>query len=107
MIRLTRLNGGVLHLNADLIATVENHHDTVLTLVDGKTYVLLDSVDEVVDAVREYRASILVAADRLGAQARRDGSARDTAARESAGRGTDEGGRVLVLRPAESMNEGR
>ncbi len=65
MIRLTRLKGGVLYLNADLVATMEHHHDTVLTLVDGKTYVLQDSAEDVVDAVRDYRASILVAAERL------------------------------------------
>ena len=65
MIRLTRRKGGVLNLNADLVATVEHHHDTVLTLVDGKTYVLQDSAEDVVDAVRQYRASILVAAERL------------------------------------------
>ena len=67
MIRLTRLNGGVMYLNADLVATVEHHHDTVLTLVDGKTYVLQDTAEEVVDAVREYRASIIAAAERMTA----------------------------------------
>jgi len=65
MIRLTRLNGGVMHLNADLVATVESHHDTVVTLVDGKTYVVLDTAEEVVEAVRHYRASVLAAAERM------------------------------------------
>lgn len=98
MIKLTRLNGGVLHLNADLIATVEHHHDTVLTLVDGKTYVLQDSAEDVVDAVRHYRASILVAAERLAVTPR-------STLPES---GPDEGGaRVLVLRPVDATNEGR
>jgi len=65
MIRLHRLNHGEMHLNADLIATVESHHDTVVTLVDGKTYVVLDTADEVVDAVRTYRASVLALAERM------------------------------------------
>jgi flagellar protein FlbD len=65
VIRLTRLNGGVMHLNADLVATVESHHDTVVTLVDGKHYVVQDTAEEVVDAVRAYRASILAAAEQL------------------------------------------
>ena len=65
MIRLTRLNGGVMHLNADLVATVESHHDTVVTLVDGKHYVVQDSAEEVVEAVRTYRASILAAAEQM------------------------------------------
>ena len=65
MVPLTRLKGGAVHLNVDLIATIEEHHDTGVTLVDGKTYVLQDSAEDVVDAVRDYRASILVAAERL------------------------------------------
>ncbi len=65
MIRLHRLNHGEMHLNTDLIATVESHHDTVVTLVDGKTYVVLDTADEVVDAVRTYRASVLALAERM------------------------------------------
>ena len=88
MIRLTRLNGGVMYLNADLVATVEHHHDTVLTLVDGKTYVLQNTAEEVVDAVRDYRASILAAAERLAAL-------EDAPERRAA----ETGARVLVLRP--------
>lgn len=65
MIRLTRLNGGVMHLNADLVATVEAHHDTVVTLVDGTHYVVLETAEQVVDAVRDYRASVLAAAEQL------------------------------------------
>ena len=102
MIKLTRLNGGVLHLNADLIATVEHHHDTVLTLVDGKTYVLQDSAEEVVEAVRQYRASVLVAAERLSV------SYGELPDRAASPREADEGGaRLLVLRPADASHEGR
>ena len=43
MIRLTRLSGSELYLNADLICSVEAHPDTVVTLVDGKHYVVVDS----------------------------------------------------------------
>ena len=96
MIKLTRLNGGVLHLNADLIATVEHHHDTVLTLVDGKTYVLQDSAEDVVDAVRQYRASVIVAAERLS-----------VTWPEVPQRGEDQGARLLVLRPVDATHEGR
>ncbi len=102
MIRLTRLNGGVLHLNADLIATVEHHHDTVLTLVDGKTYVLQDSATDVVEAVRQYRASILVAAERLSV------AYPDLPHPQAPQRDPEEGGaRVLVLRSVDPSSEGR
>ena len=101
MIKLTRLNGGVLHLNADLIATMEHHHDTVLTLIDGKTYVLQDSAEDVVEAVRQYRASIIVAAERLSV------SYADVPHR-AATQPDDEGGRrLVVLRPVDAPHEGR
>lgn len=63
MIRLTRLNGTELYLNADLVATVEAHHDTVVTLVDGKTYVVLEPAESVVQRITEYRALVLSTAE--------------------------------------------
>jgi flagellar protein FlbD len=65
VIRLCRLNGSEVYVNADLVATVEAHHDTVVTLVDGKTFVVRDSADQVVDSVTRYRASVLALAERL------------------------------------------
>lgn len=63
MIALTRLNGSEMFLNADLIATVESHHDTVVTLIDGKTYVVREDAQGVVDAIIRYRAQILALAN--------------------------------------------
>ncbi|MCW2779132.1 MAG: fliO2 [Frankiales bacterium] len=65
MIRLSRLNGSEVHLNADLIATVESHHDTVVTLVDGRTYVVRDTSAEVVEAITRYRATVLALAEHM------------------------------------------
>ena len=59
MIRVTRLNGDWFALNADLIERVEAHPDTVAFLVDGTKYVVKEGVDEVLTAIREYRAGIL------------------------------------------------
>ncbi len=59
MIRVTRLNGEQFALNPDLIERVEAHPDTVAFLVDGTKYVVKESVDEVLQEIREYRASIL------------------------------------------------
>lgn len=64
MIRLTRLNGTSMFLNADLVATVETHHDTVVTLVDGRTYVVLESAEKVVAEITQYRADVLAATER-------------------------------------------
>ena len=59
MIILTRLNGERFALNPDLIERVEGHPDTVAFLVDGTKYLLRESVDEVLQEIREYRAGIL------------------------------------------------
>ena len=59
MIRVTRLNGERFALNPDLIERVEGHPDTVAFLVDGTKYVVTETVDEVLQEIREYRAGIL------------------------------------------------
>ena len=59
MIRVTRLNGDEFALNADLIERVEAHPDTGAFLVDGTKDVVKEGVDEVLAAIREYRAAIL------------------------------------------------
>ncbi len=58
MIRLTRLNGEHFVLNAELVQRVEGHPDTVITLLDDTKYVVVETVDQVVREIRDYRASI-------------------------------------------------
>lgn len=59
MITLRRLSGTVFALNSDLIERVDSTPDTVVTLVDGKKYVVTDTLEEVIDAVRYYRGEVL------------------------------------------------
>jgi flagellar protein FlbD len=65
MIVVTRLNGPRVALNSDLIERAEATPDTVLTLVDGTKYVVQESVEEVIDEVRNFRASIIALAQRI------------------------------------------
>jgi flagellar protein FlbD len=65
MILLTRLNGPQFALNPDLIERAEATPDTVLTLCDGHKVLVAESVQELIDLVREYRASVLSLAERL------------------------------------------
>jgi len=58
VIRLTRLNGEQFVLNAELIRRVEGHPDTVVSLLDDTKYIVKESVDQVVQEVREHQASI-------------------------------------------------
>lgn len=59
MIVLTRLSGTTFALNADLIERLDSTPDTVVTLVDGKKYVVAEPLAEVVAMVRGYRAEII------------------------------------------------
>ncbi|MEX2302655.1 MAG: flagellar FlbD family protein [Bryobacterales bacterium] len=65
MIGLTKLNGRAVVVNADLIETIESTPDTVISLVTGKKFVVLESADSVVDKVICYRRKA-VAAPPLG-----------------------------------------
>jgi flagellar protein FlbD len=65
MIVVTRYHGPAMALNCDLIECAEATPDTVVTLVDGRRYVIQESVDEIVQKVREFRASVVLLAQRL------------------------------------------
>src|SRR5690349_14672853 len=65
MITLTRLSGSVFVLNSDLIERIDATPDTVVTLVDGKKYVVAESLDEIIDAVRTYRGQIVAISSQL------------------------------------------
>lgn len=58
MIEVTRLNGEVFVINADLIETVEARPDTVLFLVNGRRYVVRESVSDVVGRVVAFRRAL-------------------------------------------------
>lgn len=59
MIIVSRLNGARLAINADHIERIEETPDTVITLLDGKKILVLESVLDVIDRIVEYRASVL------------------------------------------------
>ena len=55
----TRISGQEIVINADLVEVVETTPDTVITLIDGKKYVVEESAQEIVDRVVAYRAAII------------------------------------------------
>jgi flagellar protein FlbD len=59
MIRLTRLNHVPLIVNADLIEHVEVTPDTVVALTTGQKFMVLESAEEVVERVIQYRKVLL------------------------------------------------
>lgn len=58
MIQLTRLNHVPLVLNSDLIEHIDVTPDTVIMLTTGQIIRVLESADEVVQKVVEFRRSI-------------------------------------------------
>ncbi len=61
MIPVTRLNGSELYVNSDLVETVEATPDTVVTLTTGRKLVVLESVDDVVERMVQFRRRIATA----------------------------------------------
>ncbi|MFZ2960513.1 MAG: flagellar FlbD family protein [Candidatus Ozemobacteraceae bacterium] len=58
MIRVTRLNGKLLRLNAELIESVEAVPDTVITLIRGKTIMVKETVEMVIRRIMRYQHMI-------------------------------------------------
>lgn len=63
MILVHRLRGNAVWLNPDLIESIEQTPDTVITLVDGRRAVVADDIDEILDRITEFRAAVIVAAE--------------------------------------------
>jgi flagellar protein FlbD len=58
LIRLTRLNGSSFILNADIIKVIEERPDTTITLISGETFIVKDSLQEVVSRAVEYGRTV-------------------------------------------------
>ena len=63
MIKLTKFNSetnqkGEFVLNAEIIETVEETPDTVVTLINGKKLLVDESMDDIVRRVMKYRRAL-------------------------------------------------
>ncbi|HUJ51702.1 MAG TPA: flagellar FlbD family protein [Bryobacteraceae bacterium] len=58
MIRLTRINRVPLVLNADLIEHIETTPDTVIAMTNGQKFMVMESADQVIEKVIEFRRAI-------------------------------------------------
>ena len=59
MVELTRMNGTVFTVNAELIEMVEETPDTVITLTTGKKIIVKESRQEVRNLVILYNKEII------------------------------------------------
>ncbi len=58
MIEVTRFNKKTFILNCEWIESVEATPDTVITLTNGKKYVVTEKVDEIIQKVVEYKQKV-------------------------------------------------
>ena len=59
MITLTKLNGNTVVINAELIETVEATPDTIITLTNGKKFLITEDTEEVVKRAMGYRRELI------------------------------------------------
>jgi flagellar protein FlbD len=59
MIYVTRLNHTPVVLNCDLIEHMETTPDTVISLTTGQKFMVLESAEEIVDRVVQFRHLIM------------------------------------------------
>jgi len=55
MIKVRKINGEEIVINAELIETVEARPDTTISLATGNKIIVQDTVAEVIEKVTEYR----------------------------------------------------
>ncbi|MEO8591982.1 MAG: flagellar FlbD family protein [Candidatus Solibacter sp.] len=70
MIRLTRLNHVALVVNSDLIEHIEMTPDTVISMTTGQRITVLETTEEVIGRVVEFRRLLLRTPDLLAVEAR-------------------------------------
>ena len=59
MIEVTAMNNKKFVLNAEHIEKIEEVPETLITLTNGKKYIVLESIDEVVEEVLKYKNKIV------------------------------------------------
>lgn len=58
MIKVHRLNGSQVNINAELIETVEAAPDTTIALVTGNRFLVQESVEVVLEKVEDYKKRV-------------------------------------------------
>ena len=58
MITVTRLNKSMAVVNADLIKMIESTPDTLITLINGDTLMVRESVEEIVEKAIDYARQV-------------------------------------------------
>ena len=60
MIKVSKLNNQQFTINSDLIETIEETPDTVITMTTGNKYVVREKQDEIVKNIISYKQAIFI-----------------------------------------------
>jgi len=82
MIELTRLNGHPIVINAELLKSVEQNPDTVITLTTGDKLVVREATPEIIRRVLDYRRKLLRPDPSLSSAATPEDSILESSAQE-------------------------
>jgi len=58
MIKLTRLNGTQYYLNPHQIECIEINPDTTLVMLSGRSHIVREEADDVLEKIKEYRRQL-------------------------------------------------
>lgn len=58
MIKLHKLNGSEIVINAELVESIESVPDTKIILTTGNQFIVKETVEEVIHKIIEYKAKI-------------------------------------------------
>jgi len=58
MIKIRTMDRREMALNTDLIERVESIPETIITLTNGKKIIVLETMDEVLEKIREYQSYV-------------------------------------------------
>lgn len=59
MIMVKRLNGESFAINENLIETIEETPDTVITLTNGNKYIVKEKIVDLIQQIKEFKKDIL------------------------------------------------
>ncbi|MRH30060.1 hypothetical protein GH740_12170 [Microbacterium sp. SYP-A9085] len=62
MIVVTRLNRTRFAVNPDLVERIQAAPDTTITMIDGATFIVTETMDQVIEQITRFRARVLAAA---------------------------------------------
>ncbi|NEZ45897.1 endoflagellar protein [Clostridium niameyense] len=59
MIKVTGMNKEKFILNAEHIEKIEQVPESLITLVNGKKYIVMETPEEIIDRVKKYKSGVI------------------------------------------------